>query len=165
MFDIGPLTTSNLLTIIQIIVVIIGFLFSWKSLKSTQTSIGVASNSLSTAVKSLDIATANAQAQLYNQMAMQGRDLQFRFMNEYHGAQTPADQKARQELLTGTIIGYYAACFGLRNILVLPTSVTKLLDDELKQLIRQPAFRKRFDEIQDNFSREFIKHVSEMRGV
>ncbi|MFS8115005.1 hypothetical protein QD460_25015 [Rhizobium jaguaris] len=179
MFNFEPLTTSNILTVIQILVILFGFIFSWRglkatwrsieiaseSLKSTKDNIAIATGSLSAALKSLDVSTSNAQAQLYNQMVLQGRDLQYKFMDEYHGSGSDEDRKSRQNILTGSTIGYYAACYGLRGILKLPESVTKLLDDELKQLMRQPAFKNKFNEISDNFSQEFIAYVNSLKGV
>jgi len=83
MFHLEPVTTTNLFSVVQIIVMILGFYFAYNSLQATQTSVAlaaqnlqVASQNLQTAANSLNLNTANAQAQLYNQMLMQGRDLQ-----------------------------------------------------------------------------------------
>jgi cob(I)alamin adenosyltransferase len=62
MFELQPINTSNLISFIQIAVVGIGFYFSWKGLV--------------TAIENIRISTANAQVQLYNQLVLQGRDLE-----------------------------------------------------------------------------------------
>jgi hypothetical protein len=84
-------------------------------------------------------------------MVIQGRDLQYKFSDIFYSQPDPANQEKRQDAYTGTVISYYAACFGLRNILNLPQSVTKLFDDELKQMLRQAPFRKKWEDISPNF--------------
>ena len=179
MFNFEPVTTSNVISILQIAVVLFGFIFSWRSLEATRANIKIASqsldetrkniaigtNSLSTASKSLTLATSNAQAQLYNQMVIQGRDLQYKFIDLYLDGETEEDRKKRQDQYTGTVLSYYAACYGLRSILDLPPSITKLLDDEVKQSMRAEPIRKKWDQISDNFSKEFIEYVGRLKGV
>ena len=46
MFSFEPLSTSNVISIIQIAVVLLGFIFSWRSLEATRASIKIASDSL-----------------------------------------------------------------------------------------------------------------------
>lgn len=96
MFTLTPISTSNLFSAVQIVVVILGFYFSWKSLDATRKSVQVASEHLRVAGESLaatqasvnlaaqnvkiasdslDHGTKNAQAQLFNDMVVQGRDL------------------------------------------------------------------------------------------
>lgn len=165
MFNWEPINTTNLISLVQLIVVICGFYFSWKSLEATRKNVELATANAEAQRKSMELATANAQAQLYNQMAVQGRDLQYKFMDTYYGGSTEADLKARQDLYTGTVISYYSACHGMRGILSMPQSVTKLLDDELKQLMRQPAVKRKWEQIKENFSKEFIDYVNKLQGV
>jgi hypothetical protein len=109
MFNLEPVSTTNLFTLLQVLIILGGFYFSWKSLEAARKSInlaaqnlGVATTSLNTASDNLQLATSNAQAQLYNQMVLQGRDLQFRFMDLYFGS----DLTAKQDMFLGTLIGF-----------------------------------------------------------
>jgi len=154
LFDITPITTTNLLTILQILIVLAGFLFSWKALSSTRQSIDIAT-------RSLDTASRNAQAQLYEKIAAQGRELQFKFATEF----LADDQNARRDLFIGTMIGYYAATYGQREILELPETVTKLLDEELRQLLSQRPVRDKFEKMKHGLSRKFIEYAESLRGV
>lgn len=165
MFDWQPISTTNVISIAQIIVVLVGFIFSWRGLRATSRSIEIANDSLGTACRNLNLATANAQAQLYNQMVIQGRDLQFKFMEIYHNGDGDENRLQRQRLYTGAVIGYYAACYGLRNVLELPRSVEKMLDSELSELMRQEGFRKQWDQISHLHSKEFVSYVASLRGV
>jgi len=165
MFDFEPITTSNVITVVQILVVVAGFFFSWRSLEATRASITIATANLATAATSLGLATSNAQAQLYNQMVLQGRDLQYKFMEIFYGGKTPEDEQKRRDLYTGVVIAYYAACFELRKVLALPESVEKLLNAELKELMRQTPFRNMWDGVKHLHSKEFIAHVNSLAGV
>lgn len=151
MFDISAITTTNLITIVQILVVGAGFIFSWKAL--------VAANA------SLTVATSNAQAQLYNQMVVQGRDLQFKFAELFHSSPISDDLNAKQDQFVGTLIGYYSSCFELKNVLPLPANVQRLLDSDLSELLREKKVRDKWDEIKHLHSSEFVEYVSKLRGV
>jgi hypothetical protein len=165
MFDFSPLSTTNLITLVQILVVIIGFFFSWKALRATHESILTAQASLTVAAQSLSLGTSNAQAQLYNQMVIQGRDLQFKFAELFLGGNEAANIKARQDQFVGTLIGYYSSCFELKKVLELPTNVQRLLDSDLAELLRQRQVRDKWDDIKQLHSKEFVAYVDSRRGV
>jgi predicted O-linked N-acetylglucosamine transferase (SPINDLY family) len=179
MIDLGPLSTTNLINIIQILVVALGFIFSWKALKATHESIRTANASLAVAIKntetamknlelaaqSLALGTSNAQAQLYNQMVIQGRDLQFKFAELFHGGSDAEKVQARQKQFVGTLIGYYSSCFELKKVLELPSNVQKLLDSDLSELLRQRQVREKWDDIKHLHSQEFVAYVDSLRGV
>ena len=162
--DLEPISTSNLLTIVQIIVVIGGFYFSVRSLKATRESIRVASDSLKVAAQNFDLGTKNAQAQLFNQLVLQGRDLQFRFVDIFHDAQTEEGRRSQRSHFLGTLIGYYASCFELRNVLALPPIVEKLLEAELKELMCKEEIRAKWEAVKHLHSAEFVAHVERLRG-
>lgn len=162
-FDLKAITTSNLLTIIQIVVVIGGFYFSLRSLKATRESIKVASDSLQIAAKSLDLSTKNAQAQLFNQLVLQARDLQFKFSETFYDASTEQGRKQRRDSFIGTLIGYYSACFELRNVLPLPPTVEKLLAVELKELICKDEVRAKWESVRHLHSAAFGEYVTKLR--
>jgi hypothetical protein len=126
---------------------------------------GFAPKRLRVASENLGIATANAQAQLYNQMIVQGRDLQYKFMDLYHGTGQPADLAANQDHYNGLVIAYYSACFELINVLSLPESVQKLLRNDLKEILRNAPVRRKWEQIRGGFSKEFIAYVSSLEGV
>ena len=151
MFNIEPLTTANLISIIQVIVVLFGFYFSWRSLQA--------------AIKTLSLGTKNAQAQLFNQMVIQGRDLQYKFMDIFLPGSTAAEVEAKRKMYTGTVIAYYASCFELKNVLALPGQVEKLLDAELKELMREKQVRDKWDEIKHLHSQSFVSYVESNRGI
>lgn len=151
MLKLEPITTSNFLSILQIIVVIIGFYFSWRS--------------LNTAVTALSLGTKNAQAQLFNQMVLQGRDLQYKFMDIYLPEDISGNVTERQRLYTGTVIGYYASCFELRNVLELPEQIQKLLDSEIRELMRQKNFREKWNEVKNLHSQKFVSYVESNVGI
>lgn len=159
MFHFEPISTTNILTVLQITVVILGFYFSKKSLDAAGTSVGIATQSLEAARKNIELATQNAQAQLYSNLLIQGRTLQLKFMDDH----VPEDNKAK--FFMAVIISYYASCFELRRVLSLPASAEKLLDSDVKESMRDPAFRQRFDELRNLHSREFGEYVNSLRGV
>jgi hypothetical protein len=168
MFDLQAISTSNLFTLVQIIVILFGFIFSVKSLQAARTSITlaasnlhVATESLRTAAQNLRLATANAQAQLYNQLVMQARDLQFKFMDLYFSD----NLSGKQDLFVGTLLSYYSASFELRRLFDLPESVIKLLDNDLRELLRQEPVRRKWEEIKHLHSREFNQYVISLPGV
>jgi hypothetical protein len=149
MFKLEPITTTNIISIVQILVVVAGFYFSWRSLEATR--------------RNLELATANAQAQLFNQLLNEARDLQYKFMEIYHGSNTEADTKAKQDQFIGTVISYYAACYSLRSILVLPPTVTRLFDEELRQLMQQELYRQKWTQLSPNYAPDFVDHVNKLR--
>jgi len=170
MFHLEPVTTTNLFSVVQIIVMILGFYFAYNSLQATQTSVAlaaqnlqVASQNLQTAANSLNLNTANAQAQLYNQMLMQGRDLQLAQL-ELKYAKEP-DTAAKQIDLFGIVIAYYAACFELRKVLTLPPIVDRLMSADLKEAMRKVEFKKKWETIKGLYSKEFLQYVSSLEGV
>lgn len=179
MLDLKPLTTSNILTIIQIIVVGIGFIFSWLALKATEKSIQTANqnlsiasenaktamNSLRVAASSLQLATSNAQAQLYNQMVIQGRDLQFKFAELFYGGNDQEKIKERQHQFIGTLISYYSSCFELGQVLPLTQNAKKLLDSDFGEMLRQRQIRDKWEDIKHLYSKEFVNYVSNLRGI
>lgn len=165
MFQLEPISTSNLISLLQIIVVVGGFAFSWMALKATNESIGVATQSLKTATDSLQLATSNAQAQLYNQIVLQGRDLQYKFIDIILEGESEEAKQRRKDQYVGTVISYYSACFEMRNILTLPESVIKLIDHELKETMKEDQVRAKWEKIKNNFSKEFIKHVQSLEGI
>jgi hypothetical protein len=168
MFNLEPISTTNLFTLLQALIILVGFFFSWKSLEAARASIhlaaqnlGVATTSLNTASANLQLATANAQAQLYNQMILQGRDLQFRFMELYFGN----DINAKQDMFLGTLIGYYSACFELRTLLNLPESVVKLLDNDFRKLLEEDRVRRKWEQVRNLHSGAFVDYVNRLPGV
>ncbi|HEU0217780.1 MAG TPA: hypothetical protein VFQ90_14075 [Stellaceae bacterium] len=154
MLNLQPISTSNLLTLVQILILLVGFFFSIKSLDAARASINVAA-------QNLQIATSNAQAQLYNQLVVQARDLQFKFMELYFSNDLPQ----KQEIFVGTLISFYSASFELRQVLSLPESFKKLLDNDLRELLREDVARRKWDQIRHLHSREFNEYVSSLRGV
>lgn len=195
MFKLDPITTGNLLTIIQITIIILGFFFSVKSLKNANHSLQIAGESLQTAKKSLETAVNNlavsannskisaenakltadnARAQLFNQMILQGRDLQWRrwtlFVDLLPATASDSEKKAlaiKQGEFLGIVIAYYASCFELRQVLSLPDSVTKLLDAEVKEIMRHKPFQEKFSELKylNVFSKTFLDYVDQNTGV
>lgn len=159
MFDLTPISTTNLLSIVQIIVVVSGFYFSWKGLKATYQNLSTANQSLNLAVQNLALGTSNAQAQLFNQMVIQGRDLQFKFAELFHGGDDPANLTARQNQYIGTLLGYYSSCFELKKVLELPTNVDKLLAADLRELMRERQVRDKWDDIKHLHSKDFVVYV------
>lgn len=151
MFKLDPISTSNIFSIIQILVVIGGFYFSWRSLRA--------------AIQTLSLGTRNAQAQLFNQMVVQGRDLQYKFMDIFLSGTTPTEIEQKQKHYIGTVIGYYASCFELRNVLELPEQVQKLLDSEIRELMREKQVRDKWDEVKHLHSQSFVTYVESNRGV
>lgn len=133
MFDFKPITTNDFILIIQTLVIVGGFYFSWKTLVA--------------AVDSLKLSTRNAQAELFNQMIVQGRELQYKFMDLFMPGTEIEDIAQKQNMYLGTLIGYYASCFELRNVLALPNQAQKLLDADLRELMRQEHVRKKWDDI------------------
>jgi hypothetical protein len=146
MFHFEPISTTNIISIAQLVAVIAGFYFSWSALNATRTSI--------------ELATKNAQVQLYNDMLVQGRELQLKFMDDL----VPAGD-SKTKFFMGIIIAYYASCFELRGVLSLPPSAIKLLDNDVRESMRTPEFRRRFDELRNLHSREFGQFVDGLRGV
>ncbi|MDA9545893.1 MULTISPECIES: hypothetical protein [unclassified Bradyrhizobium] len=138
MFHLEPISTTNIISIVQLFAVVAGFYFSWRTLA---------------------LGLQNAQAQLYNNMLVQGRDLQRKFMDDL----VPEDQKTK--FFMGVIIAYYASCFELRRVLHLPESAVKLLDNDVRESMREPPFRQRFEELRNLHSREFGEYVDRLRGV
>jgi len=133
-------------------------------------SLAVAGNNLELATKSLGVAgdnlglaTRNAQVQLYNNLLTQGRDLQLRFMGEFMKGDDA--QTDRTKFFMGIVIAYYASCFELRNILDLPPNAKKLLENDVKESMRQAPFKERFEELRDLHSKEFGQFVDGLRGV
>jgi hypothetical protein len=109
---------------------------------------------------SIALATKNAQVQLYNNMLSQGRELQLKFMDDL-----VKDDKAKTKLFMGIIIAYYASCFELRRVLSLPPSAEKMLDNDVKESMRDAAFRARFAELRMLHSKEFGAFVDGLPGV
>jgi hypothetical protein len=159
MFNIDPISTTNIISIIQLIAVIGGFYFSWKALNATRISIGIAAQSLDAARANIGLATQNAQVQLYSNLLIQGRALQLKFLDDH----VPSDEKVR--FFMAIIIAYYASCFELRRVLSLPQSAEKLLDNDVRESMRDAAFRSRFEELRNLHSIEFGKFVDGLRGV
>jgi hypothetical protein len=168
LFDVQPISTTNLFTAAQILVVGLGFIFSWIAIRTgwnalniTTQNLEIATKSLNTSVNNLEMATASARAQLYNQMVIQARDLQFRFMELFFEDDLPA----KQDIFLGTLIGYYAACFEMRRLFKMPESVEKLLDADLKKLLDEPRFVRKWESIRNMYSREFNAYVTALPGV
>lgn len=150
MFDLTPISTTNLFTTGQILVVIIGFYFSWKSLEATR--------------KSAKVAMENAQAQLVNQIIQQGRDLQHKFAERFYDSSEKGVAAKKQQFI-GTIIGYYASCFELGQIFSLPENVKKILKTELQQLMQEKQVREVWEKVKNLHSKEFNEHVKSLGGV
>ena len=146
MFKIEPITTTNIISILQLLAVIAGFYFSVKTLVSTRTNI--------------ELATKNAQVQLYNNMLNQGRDLQLKFMDD-----VIKNEKEKTSVFIGIIIAYYASCFELRRVLSLPPSAEKMLDNDIRESMRDPTFKARFEQLRNLHSKEFGAFVDSLRGV
>jgi hypothetical protein len=159
MFHFEPITTANIISLFQVVAVIFGFYFSTQSLNATRASIGLAAQSLSATRDNIALATKNAQVQLYNNMLIQGRELQLKFMD---GMAAGPD---KDKVFIGIIIAYYASCFELGNILVLPDNAKKLLDNDVKESMNQKPFRARWDEVKNLHSKEFIRYVDALPGV
>lgn len=172
MFDLTPVSTSNLFAAAQIIVVVFGFWFSWRSLEAARKSLEIAGQSLSVASQNVQVAgknlangTLNSQAQLFNQMVVQGRDLKFKYMDIFLGGDTQEDLAQRRELFLGAVISYYASCFELKQVLPLPKNVERLYRADLAKLMETKEARNKWDEIRSNFTKEFGAYVDDLRGV
>lgn len=172
--DLATFNTGNLLTFIQIIVVGVGFYYSHNSLKTAQASLNTASDNLALSSNSAKLAASNAQAQLFNQLIIQGRDLQFRrwelFVDPIFDTTPEGENEAlliKQNEFIGVVIQYYASCFELRSVLSLPDSVNKLLDNDYKSIMRHKPFRDKYDELKSKnlLSRNFIEYTDRMYGV
>jgi hypothetical protein len=159
MFHLEPISTTNIISVLQLIAVIVGFYFSWRALDATRTSIGIAAQSLDAARRNIGLATQNAQVQLYSNLLIQGRALQLKFLDDH----VPSDEKVR--FFMAIIIAYYASCFELRRVLSLPESAEKLLDNDVRESMRDAAFRSRFEELRNLHSRDFGEYVNGLRGV
>ena len=151
MFDLKPLSTGDLILVLQTLLIVGGFYVSWKALKA--------------ALDTLTLGTRNAQAELFNQMIVQGRDLQYKFMELFIPGSEPQDLAQKQKMYLGTLIGYYASCFELRNVLALPEQARKLLDADLRELMREKQVRDKWEEVKHLHSQSFIKYVEENRGI
>jgi|SRR5579872_3647711 len=152
MFHLEPISTANIISLVQVAAVIVGFYFSVQSLNLAAKSLGATRDNIA-------LATKNAQVQLYNNMLMQGRDLQLKFMDSL-----PVGPD-KDKVFIGIIIAHYASCFELRNILDLPDNAKKLLDDDVKQSMLQKPFKARWDEVKNLHSKEFIRYVDSLPGV
>jgi hypothetical protein len=173
MFHLEPISTANVISIVQVIAVMVGFFFSWQSLNAARQSIGVATQSLDATHKNIALATAslnatreniglatkNAQVQLYNNMLIQGRDLQLKFLDDM------VSENEKVKTFQGIVIAYYASCFELRSILDLPENAKKLLDSDIKESMRQKSFRDRFEELRHLHSQKFGEYVNSLKGV
>jgi hypothetical protein len=153
MFRLEPITTTNIISIVQLGAVIAGFYFSWRTL-----ALGL--QSLNATRINIELATQNAQSQLYHNMLIQGRGLQLKFMDELVSEGQP-----KIKFFMAIIIAYYASCFELRQVLSLPPSAGKLLDNDVKESMRDPTFRQRFEELRNLHSLEFGQYVDRLRGV
>ncbi|MCA1495854.1 hypothetical protein [Bradyrhizobium sp. NBAIM14] len=153
MFKFEAITTTNIISIIQLLAVIAGFYFSWRTLM-----LGL--QSLNATRANIELATQNAQSQLYHNMLIQGRGLQLKFMDDL-----VPEGETKTKFFMAIVIAYYASCFELRQVLSLPASAIKLLDNDVKESMRDPSFRQRFDELRNLHSREFGQYVDSLRGV
>jgi len=182
MFDLHPMTTADVLSALTVLVLIGGFYFSWSTLNATQKSLEDAHDTLKTAQASLEIAATsakaavtsataaeqnttialtNAQAQLFNEMIVQGREFNWNLLN---GTPFTPAEKARK--INGMLLAYYGACFELRNILPMPAVVTRIMDEELKTMIKKPEVKEIWRDVKNMYTKEFIKHVDvDMTGV
>jgi hypothetical protein len=165
MFNLTPISTANLLSIVQIVVVISGFYFSWKGLKATYQNLNATNQSLGLAVQNFALGTSNAQAQLFNQMVIQGRDLQFKFAELFHGGDGAENLAARQDQYIGTLLGYYSSCFELKKVLELPENVERLLAADLRELMRERQVRDKWEDIKHLHSRDFVSYVDGVRAI
>ncbi len=151
MFNLTPISTSDLIFLLQVLVVSAGFYFSWRSLEA--------------AIQTLNLGTRNAQAQLFNQIVLQGRDLNYKFMDIFLSGNGVEELREKQKLYTGTVIAYYASCYELKKVLALPLHVEKLLDAELRELMREKQIRDKWDEVKHLYSQDFLFYVESIRGV
>lgn len=151
MFDLKPITTNDLILVIQTLVIVGGFYFSWKTLVA--------------AVDSLKLSTRNAQAELFNQMIVQGRELQYKFMDLFIPGTGATEIEQKQKMYLGTLIGYYASCYELRSVLALPDQARKLLDEDLRELMREKQVRDKWEEVKHLHSQAFINYVEDNRGI
>ena len=151
MFNLTPISTSDLIFLLQVLVVSAGFYFSWRSLEA--------------AIQTLNLGTRNAQAQLFNQIVLQGRDLNYKFMDIFLSGNGVEELREKQKLYTGTVIAYYASCYELKKVLALPPHVEKLLDAELRELMREKQIRDKWDELKHLYSQDFLLYVESVRGI
>lgn len=151
MFNLTPISTSDLIFLLQVLVVSAGFYFSWRSLEA--------------AIQTLNLGTRNAQAQLFNQIVLQGRDLNYKFMDIFLSGNGVEELREKQKLYTGTVIAYYASCYELKKVLALPPHVEKLLDAELRELMREKQIRDKWDEVKHLYSQDFLLYVESVRGI
>lgn len=86
-------------------------------------------------------------------------------MELFYGGTSDNDLTQKRKLYTGTLIGYYASCFEIRSVLPLSANAIKLMDADLRELMREKQVRDKWDEIKHLHSVEFVRHVDEIRGV
>jgi hypothetical protein len=65
----------------------------------------------------------------------------------------------------GIIIAYYSGCYELRRVLSLPDHIARLFDNEIKESLRDKAFRQKFDQLKHLHSNDFVKYVDGLPGV
>lgn len=165
MFKLEPVTTTNLIALFQFLAVCIGFYFSWRSIGVAIKSLETATSSLGTANDNLRTATSNAQAQVFNQLLTQGRDLQFKYLDVYASSDPKEAKRQKQDQFVGTLLSYYAGAFELRQILPMPENTKKLLDADLRQFLESEASRAKYDTLASQYSKEFNAHVRDIRGL
>jgi hypothetical protein len=155
-FDWQPVTTTNIISVLGIVVVILGFYFSARSLRASQ-------GSLKASQASLKNAADNAQAQLFAHMLAQGRDLQWKYLDMFLSGDT--NKQARQRQFQGMVISYYSSCFELCSVLSMPPAMHKLLEAELKAQLADGSMRKIFEDNKHLYSKEFLTYVHHIEGV
>lgn len=179
-FDLQKFDTANLISLVQLIAVIVGFYFSYRAMRASSEALmlsaenvkisaynaELSSKNAELSARNADLATRNAQANLFNHMVSQGRDLQHRYVDLNFGGDSESDKSKRRDQFAGTLMSYYASCFELRNIMDLPESIKRQYDNDLKSSLCDPSNRQKYELIKINFSREFNGYVSDlMNGV
>ncbi len=149
-FALDPITTSNLISIVQLIVVFGGFWISIKNLKSVKVN-------LSNAKESLNNNLQNNQVQLTNQVLAQGRELQFKFAEVFI---PDGENEEKQEHFIRMLISYYASSFELQQILPLPENYNKLFKADIRASMKNETVSKIWGQVKLNYSKEFNSFIN-----
>ena len=125
--------------------------FSWRALKDSS--------------RNAEAQLKIAQAQMFNQLVVQGRELQYKYMELYNSPDKSPEAEKNRDLFLGTMWGYHASCFEVSRVLELPASVKKLFDHEVKAMLSQAEPRKKWEKISEMYSKEFHQYLSSLQGI
>lgn len=149
-FDLQAFTTTNLLTLIQLLFTLVGFIFTIRTLRN--------------GTESLWLSNTNAQVQLMNNIATQGRQLQLRWLDLH--ANTDPNPTSR-DALTGVILSFYSSYFEMAMIAKLSGRAIDLFKSDIGKFLEWDQVRNRWNEQKEGFSaefRDFVDNIPTKRG-